>query len=156
MVLGSVLIIVLAGFGKGRKYLVRLLLIEYIFLIYCSTVIFRETEIIAKTNTSSFERYSKIVEDNGIHIVPEMLMNVLVFVPLGMLLYMAFNKLRWWYILIMGCCISISIEVLQFAFKCGTTEALDIFHNTLGCLIGIVIVEIIKGIWSLQKRDSMN
>lgn len=42
-IIGLVILIALKGFKTGLRYSAKLLLIEYIFLLFCSTVIFRPT-----------------------------------------------------------------------------------------------------------------
>ena len=91
----------------------------------------------------------------------ENIMNVVVFVLVVILTALViYNKLKVFkvglFIVALGLFISSSIEALQFFLKRGFSELDDVFHNTLGCLIGFMIVVIIKGIWLLQKRYLMN
>lgn len=69
-------------------------------------------------------------------------MNVLLFVPLGVCGYYArpVGKRNWRWILvvvIMGCFLSIGIEVMQGIFALGYMEVDDVICNTLGIYIGI-------------------
>ena len=66
-------------------------------------------------------------------------MNVVVFVPVGILLGIVIQTIKWWQALLIGCGISICIEVLQFVTHRGFSEFDDVFHNSLGCLIGFWI-----------------
>lgn len=144
LILGTVLILSFVGAVNGWRKVAVLFLIEYVFLIYSSTVIFRETNDSARIKTVSVAKYKKIIDGGIFNIEPEMLMNVLVFIPLGGFICLAFKGIKWWYALIICIGISVSIEVLQFVLKRGTTELADIFHNTLGCLIGIGICSLIR------------
>jgi hypothetical protein len=92
-ILGTVLILVFTGFRKGWRKIALLLLIEYGFLIFCSTVIFRETSGSTKYKPTSIETYKDIIEKGGLRIDPEIFLNVLVFVPMGFLVCLAFNSL---------------------------------------------------------------
>ena len=88
-------------------------------------------------------------------------MNVVVFVPVGLLTTLViYDKLILFkaglFIVVFGLFISASIETLQFFLKRGFSELDDVFHNTIGCLIGFMIVAIIKEIWLLQKKYLMN
>lgn len=143
-ILGTVLILVFEGIRKGWRQIATLLLVEYAFLIYCSTVIFRETSDTIKYKPTNIETYKEIIEKGSFHIHPEILMNVLVFVPLGLLGCSASKSVKWWQILMIGCGVSVSIELLQYILKRGTTEIGDVLHNTLGCLIGYGIYELIQ------------
>lgn len=68
-------------------------------------------------------------------------MNVVVFIPVGLLLGIALKQMTWWKALLIGCSISVIIESLQFLFKRGFSEVDDVMHNTVGCLIGWLMVK---------------
>jgi len=75
-------------------------------------------------------------------------MNVVVFVPVGLMLGSLLRvKGSWLVALLIGCSISITIETLQFWFVKGFSEVDDVMHNTVGCLIGWFMVVI-----NLRKR----
>ena len=63
-------------------------------------------------------------------------MNTVIFIPTGSLLAIFLNKPRLWKVIFVSVVISASIEILQFVFKKGFAELDDVFHNTLGCMIG--------------------
>ena len=52
---------------------------------------------------------------------------------------------------LMGCGISVTIEALQFFFMRGFSEVDDVMHNTVGCVIGWLMVKgsrfMVKGSW---------
>ena len=158
--LGAVVLISIKGFSRGLKLSAGLLAIEYVILIYCATVIFREYSENVGHDFTPFWSYEAI--GNGRNdLLAENTMNVVVFVPVGILTALViYNKLKVFkvglFIVALGLFISSSIEALQFFLKRGFLELDDVFHNTLGCLIGFMIVVIIKGIWLLQKRYLMN
>ncbi len=80
-------------------------------------------------------------------------MNVVVFIPIGLLLGFVFKVQRWRIVLIVGVFISLSIEALQFSLKRGCTEFDDVMHNTLGCLIGYGLYASIRyGYEKISKR----
>jgi len=149
--LGAVVLIATKGFTKGMKVTAGLFAIEYVLLIYCATVIFREYSENVGHNFTPFWSYEEI--GNGRNdLLAENIMNVVVFVPIGLLLSCVSQRLKWWMVLLIGFGVSLSIEVLQYYFHKGFSEVDDVIHNTLGCAIGILIIAIIKGIWLLQKR----
>ena len=76
-------------------------------------------------------------------------MNVLAFVPIGLLLGCAFGRLRWKTVLLIGGGFSLLIEVLQFVFKRGFAEFDDVFHNVLGCLIGFGVYVGVR--WMVER-----
>lgn len=153
-ILGTVLILAFECVRNGWRKIAKLLLIEYVFLIYCSTVIFRETNDTTKYKPTTIETYKEIIEKGSLRIDPEIFLNVLVFVPMGFLVCLAFNSLKWWQTLMIGCGMSVSIELLQYILKRGTTEYGDVIHNTLGCLIGIGLYYLIHGLFTKMCKES--
>ena len=146
--LGVVVIIVFKGFRKGWRYVAGLLLTEYIALLYCSMVIFRAYSEDAGHDFTPFWSYTAI-QEGRIDLIPENVMNVVVFVPVGVLLGSLLKvKVSWLIALLVGMGISVSIEMLQYFFHRGFAETDDVVHNTLGCLIGYILV---KGLRFLVK-----
>lgn len=133
------LLLVWKGFKTGLRYSAALLLVEYIFLIFCSTVIFRSTGETRQYDFHPFWSYQAI-QDGREDLLAENIMNVVVFIPVGLLLGIAFKQVTWWKALLIGCSISISIESLQFWFMRGFSESDDVMHNTVGCLAGYILV----------------
>ena len=138
--LGAVAIIVCYGLKRSLKWIVGLLLVEYIFLIFCSTVIYRKGYEGAGYELSPFWSYTAI-QEGRIELFAENIMNVVVFIPVGLLLCIAFKQMTWWKAILIGCGISVTIEALQFFFMRGFSELDDVMHNTLGCLIGWFMVK---------------
>lgn len=143
---GVVILIAIKGFGKGKRALIGLLVVEYVVLIYCSTVFFRKDMEASGHNLNLFWSYEAI-NKGKYDILAESIMNVVVFVPVGLLFSCVSIRLKWWMVLMIGFGISLSIEIMQYVFKRGFAEFDDLFHNTLGCAIGIMIMALMKGIW---------
>ena len=136
--MGLVVFIAWKGFKTGLRYSVALLLIEYIFLIFCSTIIFRTTGEISQYDFHPFWSYQAI-QDGREELLAENIMNVIVFIPVGLLLGIAFKQVTWWKVLLVGCNISAVIELLQFFLMRGFSEVDDVMHNSLGCILGYVM-----------------
>ena len=129
--LGVVLFIAFKGVRIGLRWSTVLLLIEYIFLLFCSTVIFRPIGETRQYDFHPFWSYDRP------ELLVENIMNVIVFIPVGMILGSLLRvKGSWLVALLIGCSISITVEALQFWFMKGFSEVDDVMHNTLGCLIG--------------------
>ncbi len=138
--------IVLLWAWKGRRagnYIVWLLLVEYSFLLYCSTVIYRKALQDGEYDLMPFWSYRAIM-DGKEQLLAENVMNVVVFVPVGVLFGLAMRRRNVWAALLFGAGLSVGIEVLQFVFKKGFTEVDDVMHNTLGGLIGF-------GVYSMAR-----
>ena len=68
------------------------------------------------------------------------ILNVLLFIPLGYLLPAMFRGVnRWWKMLLLGLVVSGLIEAAQGYFHLGWVEPDDLMNNTLGAVIGYMI-----------------
>ena len=157
--LGLVIFIAWKGFKTGLRYSAILLLVEYVFLLFCSTVIFRATGETRQYGFHPFWSYSRP------DLFVENLMNVIVFIPIGMILGSllrgkgswsrngswlmvkgsstseATKSMTWLMVAIIGCGISVTIESLQFFMMRGFAEVDDVMHNTVGCILGYILVK---------------
>ena len=157
--IGLVVFIAWKGFKTGLRYSATLLLIEYIFLLFCSTVIFRTTGATRQYDFHPFWSYDRP------DLLIENIMNVIVFIPVGMMLGSllrvkgswakygswfkvngsstgeATKSMTWLIVLLIGCSISVTIEALQFCFMRGFSEVDDVMHNTVGCIVGYILVK---------------
>ena len=157
--LGLVVFIAWKGFRTGLRYSAVLLLVEYIFLLFCSTVFFRTPGDTRQYDFHPFWSYSRP------DLFVENLMNVIVFIPIGMILGSllrgkgslsrngswlmvkdsstseATKSMTWLKVAIIGCGISVTIEALQFFLHRGFSEVDDVMHNTLGCILGYILVK---------------
>lgn len=148
---GAVSIIYVDGFRKGCEKIGKLMLSLYIYLIYCSTVIYRQQERLSGSNFQLFWSYQAIKEGRE-DLIYENIMNVLVFLPVGILLCSTFSKIKWWQVILIGLSISVSIEALQYVFKKGYSEFDDVFHNVLGCILGFFFYQSFKWIINGGRR----
>ena len=159
--IGAVGFFIILGWKRGWRKIAGLLFVEYVFLIYCLTVICRKvSEGTTGHNFTLFWSYEAI-KNGRVDLAAENIMNVVIFVPVGILTALViYSKLKLFktglFIIALGLFISSSIEAMQFFLKRGFSELDDVFHNTLGCLIGFMIVAIIKEIWLLQKKYWMS
>ena len=144
--LGLVIFIAWKGFKTGLRYFVVLLLIEYTILMFCSTILFRTSCETRQYDFHPFWSYSRP------DLFVENIMNVVVFIPVGLLLGIAFKQMTWWKALLIGCGISVTIEALQFFFVRGFSELDDVMHNTLGCILGYSLWLMVNGSW-LRVND---
>lgn len=133
--LGAVVLAYHYGIKRSLRYSSRLLCVEYVFLLFSSTVLFRTYSERRVHEFQPFWSYSAIM-DGKEYIIPQIILNVAVFVPVGFLLGCGFRKIKWWQATLIGLFVSTTIEVLQFVFNKGYAELDDLMHNTIGCLIG--------------------
>lgn len=143
--LGLVVFIAWKGLKTGLRYTANLLQVEYVFLIFCSTVIFRSIGAISQYDFHPFWSY-KAIQDGREDLLAENIMNVIVFIPVGMILGSLLRvkgswspngswlmvKGLWLMVAIIGCGISVTIEALQFFLHRGFSEVDEVMHNTVG------------------------
>jgi len=141
--LGVVVAIVCYGLKRGWRRIAGLQLVEYIFLIFCSTVIYRRGYEGAGYELSPFWSYAA-TQEGRTELLTENIMNVVAFVPIGLLLGVCIKGLKLWHAFLVGACLSVSIEVLQFILKKGFSELDDVMHNTLGCMIGFGVYAVAR------------
>lgn len=136
-VIGAIGLLLWKGVRTGGRYVSALALSEWIALVLCATVIFRSTKAERGFRLIPFSSYW----DFGPHgylleMVAENLLNVVLFLPVGILLGCGFKGMTWKRALLTGCGLSVAIELLQLVFQKGFCETDDVIHNMAGCLIG--------------------
>lgn len=144
IVLGVISFIAIKGMKKGLKYSIRLLLADYILIILCSTVIFRRSRTYARFDITPFGTYYKAFLRNSTYLLHQLIMNIVVFIPMGFLLRASFPTVKWWKLLLMGTGLSLMIEFCQLSLHKGFCEFDDVMHNTFGCLIGLLCYNICR------------
>ncbi|OUP66991.1 hypothetical protein B5F13_01135 [Drancourtella sp. An177] len=85
-----------------------------------------------------FTSYIEVFKGNW-HSLEEIIENIILFMPLGMVLG-AVKRWGWKGIIVIGLCSSLSIELLQAIFALGTFEFDDLIHNTIGTVVGCWII----------------
>lgn len=147
---GSVLLI--RGGKKGKKLIVLLFLLAYYLLLLCSTVIFRETKPTLQYGLHPFWHYEAF-RQGRLLLLPELVMNVLAFIPIGFAFCLIFRRIRWWQVAMCGMGLSIGIEFLQWVFKRGCADIDDVIHNTLGCIIGCCLYVVVSRFFAKEKNN---
>ena len=110
----------------------------YIWYTLDSTIFGRNDFSDYKYKTIPFWSYIAIYNGETF-LIKEDLLNVALFVPIGFLLCYVLPYRRWWIALMFGLGLSVGIESMQLVWKRGICEFDDVFHNTIGCLIGYLI-----------------
>ena len=67
-------------------------------------------------------------------------LNILLYLPMGYLLTMLFPRRRAWQIILVGCLCSVATEVAQYVLAIGWCEMDDLLHNTLGTALGVQLL----------------
>lgn len=69
----------------------------------------------------------------------ESLLNVLIFVPLGVYVAALFGKKAFYEQVGIVIAITLVFEIVQYIFAIGTTDIMDVIHNTVGGCLGIIV-----------------
>lgn len=129
-------------FIDGRRMSLRPLLAAYVLFILFETVIGRKPGV-GRVELLPFWSYSHP------ELRMEIVLNYLLFMPLGLLLYLCFGE-RWGLkVVLIGFLLSAAIEIAQLVFRIGLFEFDDMIGNTVGCLAGAVVG---KATRELKKR----
>ena len=129
--------------GKNRERVVAwVLLVIYIGFIIYTTLLCREPGDYRQYNFQLFWSYQRFFDD----IEPQgrqILLNILFFVPFGMLAPLCVDgswKRKLAITVITACLLSGTVEFLQLLCRLGFAEFDDVFDNTMGAAIGAVVV----------------
>ena len=140
LVLSVAIVIGMLGMkgSRAKRFVLGALLAEYYFLVLCSTVICRASHGERHIELIPFWNYLDIWNrvDYPADLI-EVLLNIALFVPIGLLLGGMGMKLK--KVFLSGVILSCVIEGSQFAFRRGLCETDDVIHNTLGCIIGYLV-----------------
>lgn len=69
----------------------------------------------------------------------EMIDNLTIFIPFGLLLSVNFKQITFWQKLAIISFFSLTIEIIQFILAIGITDITDVIMNVLGGLVGLVL-----------------
>ena len=130
VVFGCVLCFVMLVLPKGWSIL---LTGAYVVFILYETLMFRETGN-ARTNFVLFSYAGNFLKEQFIRV--GVINNIWLFVPLGTGLYRIFQK-KW--VLVIPLVFSVLIEATQYITGLGTAEFDDVFGNTMGGWIGVLV-----------------
>ena len=110
------------------------LLLGYIFLVLCTTIFYREETFEKRYYLHPLWSYSVLYNK----LLAQIIMNVILFVPIGFFAGGALKKKHIWHAFGFGFILSLFIEVTQLISTRGVFNVDDIIHNTLGCVLGFL------------------
>ena len=145
---------------KKRQFLLYAISICYVVIVIGATFLSRDqSETYNDTmNLNLFSSYIEAYHDIGVNLLNNVLLrnlilNIMLFIPLGFLLPMYSDKLKKMYIVLpIGILVTLTIEFTQHFNKFGTFEIDDAFNNTLGTLIGYSMFMIFYG---LKNKENL-
>jgi glycopeptide antibiotics resistance protein len=106
--------------------------IGYVFLVLCTTIFFREETFVKRYHLYPLWSYTELYTT----ILAQLIMNIMMFVPIGFFVGGALKKKHIWNVIKIGFLLSLFIELTQLITTRGVFNVDDIIHNVLGCTIG--------------------
>lgn len=135
-----------------RKSVFLMLLVEYVFLMFCSTVICRDShpETTRLELMPFWNCHDVLLSGKPMHYW-EVILNIVLYSPIGFLLGGICKRVS---STIMICVfMSVVTEGLQLLLHRGLCETDDVIHNTIGGFIGYFsYVGVVKGVRKYQIR----
>ncbi len=146
-------------FGVNKKKAVLLgLLTVYLLFILCGAVFTREKMETSQIRLELFWSYKWGIQRYGFKIILEIILNILMFMPVGTLFPLIVGKLetkKWemfFLTILIGLFCSCLVEILQLLLKCGLCELDDIIHNVLGTAAGYGIFVLMRNMQGGVKK----
>ena len=130
VVFGCVVCLLMIVLPKGLSVV---LTIAYVAFILYETLMFRETGD-ARTNFVLFSYAGKFLKEQSVRV--GVINNIWLFIPLGTRMYRWFQK-KW--VLLIPFVMSVAIETTQYITGLGIAEFDDVFGNTMGGWIGVLV-----------------
>jgi glycopeptide antibiotics resistance protein len=126
--------------NKTNK-LTKVLFIIYLIAIFWIIVLKFSIQLPPLRNMRSINLipFSEPLVLNGKIAVSEIIMNVVIFVPLGMYAGILFKRWIFGKKLFLFFLISLICEVFQYILNIGASDITDIINNTFGGIIGLII-----------------
>ena len=127
----------------------------YILLVLFSTVFTRTKMPQFEYELGLFWSYGRGMEERGALMVRDIILNTLMLMPIGLLtpiIYRNIYRKLFFVTTLVGFMVSCIIEILQLVFKRGLCELDDLFHNTLGVVIGYFLYWMIRRLMLYWKN----
>ncbi len=125
--------------GKRAKALAFGAFFSYVFLVLASTLFVRRVTAQATYTFKMFWSFYDYWTGADPKLLPEIILNVVMFVPIGFLMPCWLKDFRYRKTAGISLALTVFIEVTQLVAHRGLFEFDDIIHNFLGALIGILL-----------------
>ena len=119
-----------------KKFVLCALLAEYLLLVICAAVVFRSTLPVRNLHLTPLWVYTDFMKIHPNEAVRDIVINLLLFLPVGALLAGINPSLKWYKVLLIGLACSLTIELLQYLLLRGVAQTDDLIHNAVSCLVG--------------------
>lgn len=148
----------LAGFSIADKIILGGMLVIYLILYSYLILLYRRPSNQPQINLNMFWSYREAFRFNDgifrirrLSLARQILLNILVMIPIGLLLPLVYHRCKHLYLLTLltGLALSFLTEALQYFTHLGLCELDDILDNTLGCLLGVLLLHF--GAWVTSR-----
>lgn len=137
---------------RGNRLICWVLLFEYLFIVVCSTIVFRGQLTRPEIEIAPFWTYHAVFNHLFGVSIWDIILNTLLFVPLGFLVNLLYPTMSVWKIAIVGLFLSIVIESSQYIWMKGICQFDDLMHNTIGCLMGVWLSKAVVKLYGGRKK----
>lgn len=134
------------------KLLSKIVLVAYIFTLLWLVLFKFSFDIVYVLEEHQTRDLGLTLFTGGLR---EMMYNLVVFIPFGLLLSVNFKKITFWQKLAIISFFSFAIEIIQFVLAIGVTDITDIVTNTLGGLTGLTLYIFGKTLVNSRKLDRL-
>lgn len=136
----------------GRRLFLFTAFLGYLFGLLAITMLFRQDgQHVWQTHL--FSAFWEAWHMFSLHFWLLYLLNIAMFIPLGVLLPLVARPFRRWYVTIpVGFGVSLLIECVQSLFAIGSPDVDDLFCNTLGSALGYCLCMVGLSVW--EKKPS--
>lgn len=135
MVLCVMAIVIFSRNGVIRiqlRRLLRVMFVEYLVLLFCSTVVFRDVAPPISIKFMLFKGYF----NGDKRLLIDALLNVAIFIPIGFCSSVFLRFPKWLKILLLSVSLSCTIELSQYILSRGCCDTNDVMNNAIGGLMG--------------------
>lgn len=160
LLVGAVAFIIFRN-GKinGASCITSALLAFYLSFVAEITLFSRNPSDYTERKFDLFWSY-RAIADGSSTLLAQVIWNIILFIPIGLLLMklMTFRN-KWVISVLFGFVLSSVIEVIQLILHRGWFELDDIFHNTIGTVIGIgiyILVAKVISVFVISKKRNKN
>lgn len=130
------------------KRMLTVMFAEYLVVLLCFTIIFREDDYESKIYYSLYRNY---LADN-MKLLQDALVNIAMFVPVGFCTSVLLRRPWWLKILLLSGTLSCCIELSQYILSRGICDTNDVINNTIGGLCGYWMYRVVRMI----RKDTLN
>ncbi len=111
-----------------------------------------------ENRTVNLVPFIQLFSTNGKIDFPEIIMNIVIFVPLGIYLAILLKSWNLWKYLFSFLGISLMVETIQFIFKLGAFDGTDLVTNAFGGIIGWMLLKAIENVFkrSIKAQKIIN